>query len=257
MKIRLIVPALSLALVSSLSLADDCGSVFWRDFHGSRLYQLGGGSAYYFVSDHVAIDADGAPNAYHPGDIGLDKLANAGYPNQSWWKDVLVVDPDDSTQPYVQASGEFKGYFIAKTALIDRTKKATDPARYVDARHVPYLVFPGSFYKLEGTGGLGDIGVAVNIRRERTSPFVVGDIGPFQAKLGEMSINLAERLSGQIVNPRTGKGTPVGDNLYILFPFSGQRHRWPLSYSDMENLTSEYLERHGGLEQILDCALSH
>ena len=252
---RLIMLALSLAILPSMSLADECGSRFWKEYHGTRLYRLA--DAYYFMTDHMAVDADGAPNAYHPGDIGLDFLANAGYPNQSWWKDVLVADPDDSRRAYIQESGEFKGYFVAKTALTDKTKKETDPARYVDARHIPYLVFPGSFYKMKGTGGLGDIGVAVNIQLEKMAPFVVADIGPSEAKLGEVSINLAERLSGNTVNPRTGTGAPKGDNLYILFPYSGWQHRWPLSYDEMARLTNWQLAKLGGLEKIIACARSH
>ena len=30
----------------------------------------------------MAIDAEGAPNAYHPKDIGLDSLKNAGFPRK-------------------------------------------------------------------------------------------------------------------------------------------------------------------------------
>ena len=251
-----IVRLITLVLFSSLSLADECGSSFWMEYHGTRLFRLADSNAYYFITNHMAVDADGAPNAYHPGNIGLDFLANAGYPNQSWWKEVLVSDPEDSRRAYIQESGEFKGYFVAKTALADRTKKETDPARYVDARHVPYLVFPGAFYKIAGTGILSDLGVAVNIQLERTTPFVVADIGPSQAKLGEISINMAERLSGNIVNPRTGSGTLSSDQLYILFPYSGRRHRWPLSYDDMERLTYQRLEDLGGLEKIIVCALS-
>ncbi|MGR9117438.1 MAG: hypothetical protein ACU85E_16950 [Gammaproteobacteria bacterium] len=239
-----------------LGLADACGSSFWQAYHGTRLFRLQGTSVYYFMTDHMAVDADGAPNAYHPGDIGLDYLANAGYPNQSWWPDVLVTDPEDSRRAYIQDSGEFKGYFVSKTALTDKAKQETDPARYVDARHVPYLVFPGSYYKMNGTGVLGDIGVAVNFKLERTTPVVVADIGPSEAKLGEVSINLAERLSGNPVNPRTGSGAPPGDTLYILFPYSARQHRWPLSYDEMARLTSQRLERLGGLEKLIDCALA-
>lgn len=253
---RLMLLATSLVMLSALGLADECGSRLWKEYHGTRLYRLPDSSTYFFMTDHMAVDADGAPNAYHPGDIGLDYLANAGYPSQSWWPDVLVVDPDDSRRAYVQQEGEYKGYFVSKTTLTDKSKKSTDPARYVDASHVPYLVFPGSFYKMNGTGLLGDLGVAVNIQLERTTPFVVADIGPSEAKLGEVSINLAERLSGNTVNPRTGSGTPQGDNLYILFPYSGRQHRWPLSYDEMERLTNQQLTRLGGLEKIIGCAQS-
>src|SRR5215510_523249 len=61
-------------------------------FRGTQIYRQKDNLAYAYVTDHAAADADGAPNAYHPGDlnkscrdphIGLDCLANAGYPNAS------------------------------------------------------------------------------------------------------------------------------------------------------------------------------
>lgn len=251
---RWLFPALSLMLLPATTCADACGSRFWKEYHGTRLYRLAGAGGYYFSTDQLSIDADGAPNAYHPGDIGLDFLANAGYPNQSWWPDVLVTDPEDSRRAYIQETGEFKGYFVAKTALLDPRKNKTDPARYVDARRIPYLVFPGSFYKMNGTGRLGDLGIVVNLPSKTLSAFVVADIGPAQAKLGEVSINLAERLSGHGVNPRTGAGAPKGVNLFIVFPYSARSPRWPLRYDDMARWTDRHVRHLGGLEKLIACA---
>ena len=44
--------------------------------------QLAGSRAFFYESG-MTIDADGAPNAYHPDNLGLDDLANAGTPG-SW-----------------------------------------------------------------------------------------------------------------------------------------------------------------------------
>jgi hypothetical protein len=41
------------------------------------------GQTAFFYQSKMSIDADGAPNAYHPDNIGLDDLKNAGYPNTS------------------------------------------------------------------------------------------------------------------------------------------------------------------------------
>src|SRR5262245_32378245 len=51
-----------------------------------------------FFQAGMAIDADGAPQAYHPDSkSGLDALANAGKPG-NWW--ALVVD--DKGEPLLQ-----------------------------------------------------------------------------------------------------------------------------------------------------------
>lgn len=252
-RILLISCVLCMALLHSNSHAVDCNSEHWTEYKNIDLFKLTEASAYYFVTTHMAIDADGAPNAYHPDDIGLDYLANAGYPDKAWWKDVLAVDPENPDRAYVQDSGEFSGYFVSKTSLQDTAQAVTDPKRYVDARHIPYLVFPGAFYRMKGTGILGDLGLAVNLSSGAKTAFVIADIGPTQAPLGEVSISLAERLGGQDVSPRTGAGVPQGRILYILFPYSGRDHKWPLSYQQMSEAVEGLLRSAGGLDAVLSC----
>jgi hypothetical protein len=201
----------------------------------------------------MAVDADGAPNAYHPEDRGLDALANAGYPDTSWWPSVLVPDLDNPQRAYVQPEGEFAGYFVSKTALQTTGKPAVDPARYVDARNVPYLVFPGGFYRESGTGLLGDLGVAVNLTTGRSSAFVVADFGPGSARLGEVSIALAEGLGGTNVNPRNGSGMPTGEMMYVVFPYSSRTHHWPLARREIDIHANELLTAVGGIESLTTC----
>lgn len=243
-----------LALMSALSAAAaECRYTLWKSYQSTALLQHETVSAYLFTSQHMAVDADGSPNAYHPDDIGLDFLANAGYPNSSWWRDVLVPDPHNQDKAYTQTSGEFVGYFISKTSLQDSSRAETDTRRYVDARTIPYLVFPGSFYRMHGTGQLGDLGYAINLATGEASAFVVADIGPFQAKLTEVSIALAEGLGGQNVNPRNGAGVPQGEMLYIVFPYSSRNHAWPLRAAEIEHFARHLLEEAGGVDAALSC----
>ena len=93
--------------------------------------------------DAIAIDADGAPDAYGPpkvdGDLdgsGTDSLKHAGYPDNQHnsipddWRDILVADKHD--RPVVNA----KGYFISKTSLQNETVDDLEPGKFVDASRV-------------------------------------------------------------------------------------------------------------------------
>lgn len=71
----------------------ECSFEPWSEYKEDRLLSHPTEPAYVFATSHKAVDADGAPNAYHPKNKGLDYLANAGYPNKSWWRSVLVEDP--------------------------------------------------------------------------------------------------------------------------------------------------------------------
>lgn len=228
----------------------------WQEYQHTALYSQEDEQrpSYYFVSDHVAIDADGAPNAYHPEDRGIDYLANAGYPDSSWWKNVLVVDPTNREVAYQQPTGQFQGYFVSKTALEDTSKSVLDVQRYVNASTVPYLVFPGNFYRQRGTGLMGDVGVAIHLSTGNMSGFVVADVGPRTAPLGEMSVKLAENLSKQAVNPKNGLGAPSGEILYVLFPYSAREYPWPLTVEALQQLPLSLLNDVGGKENLVLCS---
>lgn len=114
-------------------------------------------------------------------------------------------------------------------------------------------MFPGDFYLMSGTGLLGDLGYAVNLSTMEQAVFVVADIGPSNAQLGEVSIALAEKLGGKDVNPRDGAGTPRGEILYIVFPYSSRERTWPLSIDEIEYHVRNLLDEAGGVESILAC----
>ena len=263
------IPALTLTLLFAAFLtiihADQkCSYHKWKVYKGVALLQHSGGSAYIYSSKYVKVDADGAPNAYHPDDIGLhctkgigfkglDCPANAGYPNTKWWKNAILPNPDNPQKAFVQKSGEFAGYFVSCTTLKDASKSDADPAKYVDSRNIPYVVFPGKFSKIKGTGRMGDIGYAINLKTKTMSPFVVAEVGPSDAELGEMSIALAKALGGNNPNPRTGTGVPKGMILYIIFPNSSRTYKWPLSLASIAEHSATLLNDVGGIDRAISC----
>ena len=229
-----------------------CDAVDFLEWKGTALRQFAGNPAYFFVTPHMAIDADGAPNAYNPSDTGIDALANAGFPSGSW-KSILVVDPADPARPFVQPSGPLAGFFVSKTALQDGTRPETDIHRYVDSTKVPYFVFPAAFHNVKGTGTTGDLVLARNLTNDRVSSAIVADIGPAQAPLGEVSIRLAENLGGVNVNPRNGKGMPKGPFLYVVFPMTHAKPKWPAGLDQIDTLATSKLEALGGWDRLLAC----
>lgn len=213
----------------------------WTSYEGDELYRDPSG-AYSYIAGHMALDADGSPHAYHPdGKSGLDALANAGYPNKGW-RSVLVVDPADSSQPYIAPSG----FFVSKTSLHDPTPPATDPAKYVDAESIPYLVFPGNFYAIGGTGAYGDLAMARNLRTGAETYAIVADGGPSKAPLGEVSLKLASELGGTNPNPRDGSGMPKGPFQYLVFPKSRLNPAWPQSPTALDTRARALLSGVGG-----------
>jgi len=265
MRILLLTLTLLLPASSTIIHAEqNCTYQKWKEYDDFELLQHPSGTAYIYRSDYVKVDADGAPNAYHPDDIGLhcikgkgfkglDCPANAGYPNSSWWKNALVPNPKNPNEAFIQQFGEFAGYFVSRTTLRDTSKLDTDPSKYVDSRNIPYVVFPGRFYKMKGTGRMGDLGYAIDLETGAKCPFVVAEVGPSSAKLGEISIGLAKALGGSDPNPRTGEGTPQGTILYIIFPNSSRDYPWPLSLSNIEAYSASLLDRIGGIEGAIAC----
>lgn len=256
------------SIVPSSTLTPIGGYVPWNAYPGATIVRTIDKSAYAFKLRKVSIDADGAPNAYHPDDVvnrcrhnatykGLDCPQNAGYPShKDSWPSVIVPDPSDATRGYVQpATSAFPGFFVSQTSLSDHSKQVIDPARYVDARTVPYFVFPGKFLAVVGTGGMGDLGVAKNLATGQISPFVVADVGQNSAVLGEMSIALGTALGGTTPNPRTGDGQPKGDIAIIIFPYTALSPAWPVSAAQMQTIAMGHLQAAGGFEALAGIAL--
>jgi hypothetical protein len=199
--------------------------------------------ATFFFEAGMAIDADGAPDAYHPDDIGKDYLANAGYPG-NWW--ALVTDngrPDGN--PIVQGPDDpAPGYYVSMTALEDRTKAVSDPHRYVNANEIPFLVLP---FDQRGGARLGDFGVVVNRANGPLAYAIFADLGP-RDHIGEGSIALAEALG---INADPRRGGAAGGVVYVVFPNSGNVR--PRSMAEIDRESERLFEAWGGTAQLEAC----
>ena len=223
----------------------------WFEYEGITIRQVGQDGAYTYRTTHVALDADGSPRAYRPDGNGLDANANAGYPNKGW-RSVLATDPDDRTKPYIQTDGPFAGCFVSKTSLRDSEKPDTDISAYVNAENVPYIVFPGAFYAIRGTGKFGDLVMARRVGDERSVAAIVADGGPTKAPLGEISLALATAFGAQNPNPRTGENGPAGMFEYVVFPGSLSEPAWPRDPEDIDTHARDLLEAIGGWPSVDD-----
>jgi hypothetical protein len=84
---RMTIWVLAAVLGASAAPALAACNVF-ATYKGVPLHRFADSKVYAYRTDFIAIDADGAPNAYHPQDRGIDALANAGFQtaagNQYW-----------------------------------------------------------------------------------------------------------------------------------------------------------------------------
>jgi hypothetical protein len=172
------------------------------------------GTSAFFYEAGMTIDADGAPNAYHPDNLGLDDLANAGMPGI--WEGLAK---DSGGAPIIQGPDDpFPGYYVSATALADRAKPVNDPTRYVDASKIPFLVLPGRLARQLGARP-GDFAVVFNRRNGKSSYAIFGDVGPFD-RIGEGSMALAENLG---IRSDARNGGARRGIIYLVFPGSGNR----------------------------------
>jgi hypothetical protein len=188
---------------------------------GWRVYETTDVCAAVFRS-RMAVDADGAPKAYHHNDsVALDYLANAGRPG-NWW--ALVTDTGTAHgQPIVQGAGDpAPGYYVAMTSLTNPGVSQDKPAHYIDASTIPFVVLPGGgrfkhFTSLKPLK-LGDVGVVYNRQNGQMCFVQFAETGPAD-KLGEASIALATAL-GINANPKNG-GIGTKEVVYVVFAGSG------------------------------------
>lgn len=205
------------------------------------IWHLPGSTAFFYESG-MTIDADGAPNAYHPDNTGLDDLANAGSPGN--WQGLAK---DGEGQPFVQGPNDpFPGYFVSATALADRTKPVNDPARYVDASKIPFIVLPGGMARQIGARP-GDFAVVFNRRNGQSSYAIFGDVGPSD-RIGEGSVALAENL-GIRSDARNG-GVRRGV-LFLVFPGSGNGR--PRTIEEIDAESEKLLSGWGAIDRLAAC----
>jgi hypothetical protein len=200
------------------------------------------GSTAFFYEAGMTIDADGAPNAYHPDNTGLDDLANAGSPGN--WQG-LAKDADG--EPFVQGPNDpFPGYYVSATALADRTRPVNDPARYVDASKIPFIVLPGGMARQLGARP-GDFAVVFNQRSGKSSFAIFGDVGP-PDRIGEGSVALAENLG---IRSDARNGGARRGILFLVFPGSGNGRPRPIEEINAES--EKLLQSWGATPQLTAC----
>ena len=192
--------------------------------------------AFFFISG-MTIDADGAPNAYHPDDFGLDAVANAGAPGN--WNG--IVTDQDGTPLIQQETDPFPGYYISCTSLFDDTKMFTDPKTYVDSSSIPYVALPQDLADREGMQ-LGDFAFTMNLENGKSSYAIYADVG----KVGEGSIALADALG---VSSDARHGGQAGGILYLLFPRSGDQR--PRTISEIRIEGEKLLSQLGKMKETL------
>jgi hypothetical protein len=79
------------------------------------IWELPKNSAFFYEAG-MAIDADGAPKAYHPEDKGLDSLSNAGQPGD--WYGIVTDSGDRDGNPIIQGSDDpAPGFYVSPTSL--------------------------------------------------------------------------------------------------------------------------------------------
>lgn len=166
------------------------------------------GTAVAYTSD-VAIDGDGSPRCYGPGDTGLDHTASAGH-SGNWW--ALVTDP--LGHPIVQGPGDpYPGMYVSMTTYGRPHYPDADPRKWVNAEIVPYIVIPAPLRSLIEPTFIGCRAVITNARNGRQIEAVVADVGP---GFGEISIAAAKAL-GIPSDPRSG-GTSDACLKTVIYP---------------------------------------
>lgn len=195
----------------------------------------------YWISD-LNIDADGSPRAYAPrgsGLIGLDVLSDAGIPGNGYG-----VARDEHGNFAIQGpSGPCPGYYVSTTSLIDPTKVATDPRRYVNSERVPFFVLPG----VPSLGArLGQVGMLFRTDTGDSSAAIYADVGP-SSQLGEGSINLATNLggSGEQLSALYG-----GLENIVCVMFKDSSHLWPRSNAEILKESNGLFVKWGGFHML-------
>lgn len=203
----------------------------------------------------LAVDFDGAPNAYHPPTRanpstgrppGLDALANAGRPG-NWWG-IVTKGNDGKGEPVVQGPGDpYPGFYVSSTSLTDPARHYANPRRYVDAMTVPYVSLPSrsahGFPRFEAVVGLR-LGDLVMVRYATTwVAAIYADVGP-EGKIGEGSAALALALELPL------SGHDGADVLFAALPGTAARPAWTRHHDDIHNAANTAFMAWGGEQRL-------
>jgi Fungal chitosanase of glycosyl hydrolase group 75 len=229
----------------------------------------------------MQVNADGAPDSYHPDDVGITHICNGVSVGQSCtWKPKCLFDfrqakaehfngptkicffamaTDALGVPIIQGEADPKpGYFVSTTALKQAGEDIRTPQAQLDSNTVPFAVVPGTWQRSGKPGPkLGDFGVAYRRSNGKAVFFVIGDTGP-RNKLGEGSVALHLALGNDPFVMRSGvrradRGIGGKDVAYLMFPNSAQVGK-KFNTSMIDQLAGEQLRAFGGIERLKACA---
>jgi hypothetical protein len=228
----------------------------------------------------MAVNTDGAPDSYHPDDIGITHICNGVSVGASctWKADCLpefrqaktegfrgptricffAMVADANGVPLIQGSGDPKpGFFISTTALRQPGIPADKPAAYLDSNEIPFVVIPSTWQTQAYQGlGLGDYAAVFRKSTRALSFAIVGDLGP-RKKLGEGSVALHLALGNDPFQTRNGvrrarKGIAGRDVVYLLFPGSRKTGE-PTPKESIVQEGRRLLEEFGGEAKLRGC----
>jgi len=232
-------------------------------------------------SSQMHVNTDGAPDSYHPDNIGITHICNGVSvgPNCQWKPNCLsdfnkakaenftgptkicffAMVTDAEGAPILQKADDPKpGYFISTTAFKQPGVSSKTAQAQLDSNEVPFIVVPSQWHKQEFQGiRLGDFAVVVRKSNKAMSFAVVGDLGP-RKKLGEGSVALHKALENDpfMLRPdghiRAFKGIGPRDVVYIIFPGSRKTDQ-VVTNEIIKSEGEDLLAQFGGKERLLNC----
>lgn len=221
---------------------DSCVKTLLTTIENFKVWKLERGGAIVFKAK-LAIDADGSPRAYCPGNKGLDYTANAGKPGN--WYGVVTNSHGD---PVIQQSTDpFPGCYVSPTTLSDKNLPKDNPLKYCNSEEIPFIVLPKKVLDLGGIR-IGDLAYVYNTKNKKDCFALFADGGP-GGKLGEGSIYLAKTLG---INSNARSGGTTDGIIYVVFPQSGKGNGFLRSLEDIEQSASAELIKIGG-KSIIGC----
>src|SRR5882724_4806618 len=165
----------------------------------------------------MAIDVDGAPNAYGRRDSeALDNELNAHRGAKSSGAIVGYLTESDGKTPIVQGPNDpCPGFYISTSGYEDKNNpRKEDPRRYVNAAEINYTLL-ATTAKKAGVK-LGDFCAVHSLRTGFTVYAIVGDTGNSKGREG--SLALLQRLGYKVKNGKSGGEDE--DNIVVRY-FAG------------------------------------